>query len=157
MLQAYVANQGDGWTYTLEYLQRHLEQHRTTPASDALPANAHEAYLDADRGCWRQRTAELHRALARPRGMPRFDPEPLTRADIDAYRQRALGRGARRARICWPSNLEQIPPPDRRARHRSAGPARAAAWRGIEAMRAGGDRRARRSASTATITSARCW
>ncbi len=31
MLQAYVANQGDGWTYSLEYLRRHLEQYRTTP------------------------------------------------------------------------------------------------------------------------------
>ena len=37
MLQAYVANQGDGWTYSLEYLRRHLEQHRTAPATDALP------------------------------------------------------------------------------------------------------------------------
>ena len=26
LLQGYVANQGDGWTYSLEYLQRHLEQ-----------------------------------------------------------------------------------------------------------------------------------
>jgi maltose alpha-D-glucosyltransferase/alpha-amylase len=41
MLQAYVANQGDGWTYSLEYLRRHLEQYRTTPSGDALPANAH--------------------------------------------------------------------------------------------------------------------
>src|ERR1700735_1711274 len=45
LLQAYVANQGDGWTYSLEYLRRHLEQYRTTPASDALPTHDHEAYL----------------------------------------------------------------------------------------------------------------
>jgi maltose alpha-D-glucosyltransferase/alpha-amylase len=32
MLQAYMANQGDGWTYSLEYLRRHLEQNRTAPA-----------------------------------------------------------------------------------------------------------------------------
>src|SRR5712675_1610948 len=37
MLQAYVANQGDGWTYALEYLRRFLEVHRTAPATDALP------------------------------------------------------------------------------------------------------------------------
>ena len=37
MLQAYVANQGDGWTYSQEYVRRHLEQYRTTPAGDAIP------------------------------------------------------------------------------------------------------------------------
>src|ERR1700691_3888449 len=37
MLQGYIANQGDGWTYSLEYVQRHLEQYRTTPAGDAVP------------------------------------------------------------------------------------------------------------------------
>ena len=44
LLQAYVANQGDGWTYALDYLRRHLEEHRTAPATDALPVNAHEAH-----------------------------------------------------------------------------------------------------------------
>ncbi len=36
LLQAYIRNQGDGWTYSLEYLRRHLEEHRTAPATDAL-------------------------------------------------------------------------------------------------------------------------
>ena len=40
LLQAYVANQGDGWTYSLEYLRRHLEEHLTAPAGDALPATS---------------------------------------------------------------------------------------------------------------------
>jgi len=59
MLQAFVPNQGDGWTYALEYVKRHLEQYRTTPASDALPANAHEAFLGMMR-VLATRTAELH-------------------------------------------------------------------------------------------------
>ncbi len=89
MLQAYVANQGDGWTYSLEYLRRHLEQYRTTPAGDALPPNVHEAYLTLIR-VLALRTAELHRALAAPTKDAAFSPQPLTRADMDAYRQRAL-------------------------------------------------------------------
>jgi maltose alpha-D-glucosyltransferase / alpha-amylase len=89
LLQAYVANQGDGWTYSLEYLRRHLEQYRTTPASDALPPNAHEAYLALIR-VLAQRTAELHRALSQPTNDAAFSPQDLGRADIDAYRQRAL-------------------------------------------------------------------
>ena len=88
LLQAYVANQGDGWTYSLEYLRRHLEEHRTAPATDALPTNAHEAYLNLIR-VLAVRTAELHTALATTTRRCRFDPQPLTPADFDGYRQRA--------------------------------------------------------------------
>ena len=88
LLQAYIANQGDGWTYSLEYLRRHLEVHRTAPATDALPSNAHEAYLNLIR-VLAVRTAELHAALATTTGDARFDPQPLIRADFDGYRQRA--------------------------------------------------------------------
>jgi maltose alpha-D-glucosyltransferase/alpha-amylase len=111
MLQAYVTNQGDGWTYSLEYVRRHLEQYRTTPAGDALPANAHEAYLALVR-VLALRTAELHRALAQPTADPAFSPQPLSRADIDAYRQRALDE-ARQALDLLASNLETVPAADR--------------------------------------------
>ncbi len=111
ILQGYVANQGDGWTYSLEYLQRYLEQHRTTPAGDAVPVNAHEAYLAMIR-ILALRTAELHKALARPARNPSFSPQPLTRADIDAYRQRAADE-ARNALGMLAANLEQIPIADR--------------------------------------------
>src|SRR6185437_9695386 len=111
MLQGYVANQGDGWTHSLEYLQRHLEQYRTTPAGDTPPVNGHEAYLDLIRVLAR-RTAELHRALARPTKNPAFAPQPLTRADMDAYRTRALDE-ARNALGLLESGAEQVPPADR--------------------------------------------
>ena len=111
MLQGYVANQGDGWTHALEYLQRHLEQYRTTPAGDAVPVNAHEAYLASIR-VLAARTAELHRALGQPTRDPAFSPQALTRADMDAYRQRAVDE-ARKALGMLQSNLEQLPPSDR--------------------------------------------
>src|SRR3984893_8593194 len=111
MLQGYIANQGDGWTHSLEYVQRHLEQYRTTPAGDAVPVNAHEAYLALIR-VLALRTAELHRALAQPSRVPAFAPQPLTRADIDAYRQRALDE-ARNALDLLASAGEQVPASDR--------------------------------------------
>ena len=111
MLQAYVANQGDGWTYSLEYLRRHLEEHRTAPASDALPTNAHAAYLITIRTL-AKRTAELHRALATHTGRADFDPEPIGRSDIDAYRQRALNE-ARTALSLLITTLDQLPAADR--------------------------------------------
>jgi maltose alpha-D-glucosyltransferase / alpha-amylase len=110
MLQAYVANQGDGWTYSLEYVRRHLEQYRTTPTGDALPANAHEAYLILIR-VLAVRTAELHRALARPTKNAAFSPQALARTDIDAYRQRALEE-ARAALDLLAANLETVPAAD---------------------------------------------
>ena len=111
MLQAYVANQGDGWTYSLEYLRRHLEEHRTAPASDALPVNSHEAYLIMIRTL-AKRTAELHGALATRTGDAAFDPQPLARADFDGYRQRALAE-ARETLALLETDLGQIPPADR--------------------------------------------
>jgi len=111
LLQAYVANQGDGWTYSLEYLRRHLEVHRTAPATDALPVNAHEAYLIMVRTL-AKRTAELHRALATRTGNVDFEPESLTRADFDGYRQRALTE-AHNALGLLKSSIDEIPAADR--------------------------------------------
>jgi maltose alpha-D-glucosyltransferase/alpha-amylase len=111
MLQGYVPNQGDGWTHSLEYLQRHLEQYRTTPSSDSSPVNAHEAYLALIR-VLAVRTAELHRALAQPTRDPAFSPQPLTVADIDAYRERALAEAETVQRLLA-ANVEQLPTADR--------------------------------------------
>jgi maltose alpha-D-glucosyltransferase/alpha-amylase len=111
MLQAYVANQGDGWTNALEYLRRHLEEHRTAPPGDELPAEAHEAFLMMARTL-AQRTAQLHSALASVTGNRDFDPERLTRADFEGYRERAVNE-ARGALDLLKTNLEQIPAADR--------------------------------------------
>jgi maltose alpha-D-glucosyltransferase / alpha-amylase len=111
MLQAYVANQGDGWTYALEYLRRHLEELRTAPATDALPTNAHEAFLTMIRTL-AKRTAELHGALATRSGDAAFAPQPLARTDLDGYQQRALGE-ARGTFALLKANLEQLPAADR--------------------------------------------
>ena len=111
MLQAYVANQGDGWTYSLDYLRRHLELHLTAPATDAPPRNAHEPYLMMIRTL-AKRTAELHRALATRTGNAAFDPQPLGRADFEAYRQRARAE-ARETLGLLKTNIDQIPPPGR--------------------------------------------
>jgi maltose alpha-D-glucosyltransferase/alpha-amylase len=111
MLQQYVANQGEGWTYALEYLRRFLEVHRTAPATDALPAKAHEAFL-ALMHRLAVRTGELHRALATPTGDPLFDPESLARADFEAYRQRAAEE-AKNALALLKSHLGELTPVER--------------------------------------------
>jgi maltose alpha-D-glucosyltransferase / alpha-amylase len=111
LLQAYVANQGDGWTHSLDYVRRHLEQYRTTPATDALPSNSHDAYLALIR-VLAARTAELHLALARASEDPAFSPRPLSGKDVESYRQRAL-KQLESALDLLTSAVERIPNPDR--------------------------------------------
>jgi maltose alpha-D-glucosyltransferase/alpha-amylase len=86
LLQAYVSNQGDGWAYTLAYLQRVMEFSR---ANEGSPADVHGAYLALVETLGR-RTAELHRALATPTDDPAFRTEPLMPQDVVAWRDKAL-------------------------------------------------------------------
>jgi maltose alpha-D-glucosyltransferase/alpha-amylase len=109
LLQAYVPNQGDGWTYTVEYLVRYLEQQRA--ASEAPPPDVHGAYLAVIRTLGR-RTAELHLAFASSSGNPAFDPEPLTGEDLAAYKKRARDEAAAALRILERSSAK-LPSPAR--------------------------------------------
>ena len=85
----FVSNQGDGWQFTLDHLDRVLEQVRHM-ADDARPApeELHELYL-AMAGLIGRRTAELHRALAQGGDDPSMAPEPCTAADLEAHVARA--------------------------------------------------------------------
>jgi len=59
-----------------------------------------------------KRTAELHGALTTRTGNADFDPEPLAKADFDAYRQRALGE-AQGTFALLKANIEQLSASDR--------------------------------------------
>ena len=81
ILQEFVRNQGDGWRYTLDYLQRELEDIAMGVDLEQPAEERYAVYLQraATLG---QRTAELHRALAVTTGDPAFDPEPMTMDDL---------------------------------------------------------------------------
>lgn len=99
MLQGLVANEGDGWKWTLEELDRYYEMCAAMPfpeASAEIP-NALELadsppsqwakdhvgiYLEAAATLGR-RTAELHKALASRSDDPAFAPKPFTAADAE--------------------------------------------------------------------------
>jgi len=102
LLQAYVPNQGDGWSYTLAYLERTLAGPRT-PTEKEKTESPHGAYF-ALMQTLGARTAELHRALATRTGNPAFDPEPLTAQDIVEWKKRV-----REEAIATVSRLEKKP------------------------------------------------
>ena len=88
LLQGFVANQGDAWSYTLDYLNRFLDDCRQGTATVRAGGDqAHAPYLlfAATLG---RRTGELHRALAQTTGDPAFDPEPITADDVAQWLNR---------------------------------------------------------------------
>jgi maltose alpha-D-glucosyltransferase/alpha-amylase len=85
MLQRLIANEGDGWTWTTEELERYYENCARTPFPQAPePARDHVgAFLEAAAVLGR-RTAELHVALAAATDDPAFAPEPFDARQLDA-------------------------------------------------------------------------
>jgi maltose alpha-D-glucosyltransferase / alpha-amylase len=99
IVQGFVRNQGDGWSYTLDWLDRELDEIRMgasagitpTPAetqSEILAASesgqAEDMYTTLAETLGR-RTAELHRAFAVESGDPAFEPEPVSEADLKRW------------------------------------------------------------------------
>jgi len=101
MLQGLVTNEGDGWKWTLEELDRYFETCAPITFPEGItdelknPVDLSERptsplardhvgiYLDSAATLGR-RTAELHLALASPTGDPAFAPEPLAAQDFEA-------------------------------------------------------------------------
>ncbi|MDI1257767.1 maltose alpha-D-glucosyltransferase [Aquabacterium sp.] len=104
IVQGYVPNQGDGWTYTTGYLQRYLEMRRTS--LESVPEGVHGAYLALVETLG-LRTAQLHLALAQRTGHPAFEPEPLTPIDLQAYRQH-ISADARSVLMLLENSLGQL-------------------------------------------------
>jgi maltose alpha-D-glucosyltransferase/alpha-amylase len=83
LLQGYVENQGDFWSYTLDYVGRFLEEWRTVAPPESA-VQSHSAYLVLIRTLG-QRTGELHNALGQTTGDSAFDPEPITDNDLSDW------------------------------------------------------------------------
>jgi maltose alpha-D-glucosyltransferase / alpha-amylase len=112
MLQGLVSNEGDGWQWTLEELDRYYEASaaenftlgvvpdgpasllQLSQGSETEFAREHVGtYLDAAALLGR-RTAEMHLALASPTHDPAFKPEPLNSKDIDLLRDELIAHAS---------------------------------------------------------------
>jgi maltose alpha-D-glucosyltransferase/alpha-amylase len=91
ILQEFVRSQGDGWNHAVSYLDRVFDGLRLPGSTDETmtPLERHAVYLEQIRILGR-RVAEMHRALAIETENLAFVPEPVTEADLKAWRERAL-------------------------------------------------------------------
>ncbi|MEX2495283.1 MAG: maltose alpha-D-glucosyltransferase [Woeseia sp.] len=109
LLQAAVRNQGDGWSYTMQYLVRHLDISLARSPEAPPEEHEHATYL-MHMGTLARRTADLHRALAVETGDPAFDPEPLDSSRVAQW-QEQVRREARQTLQLLGERREQLPDP----------------------------------------------
>lgn len=88
VLQAYVAGEGDAWTFTLSFLQRAADEigHEGGRGDDLL-----QPYLGFATQLGR-RLGEMHRVLAGESADAAFAPRRAGREDLDVWRRRIGGR-----------------------------------------------------------------
>jgi maltose alpha-D-glucosyltransferase/alpha-amylase len=94
LVQQFVRNQGDGWSYSLEHLNRVLD-HLDLVQSGDQPEDfdPHETYWGSIEMLAR-RIGELHVALAADVDDPAFRPEPIAAADVAAWSAELAERAA---------------------------------------------------------------
>ena len=105
LLQAAVRNQGDGWSYTLQYLERYLEDAAARDPAAPRPEHEHGTYL-MHMETLAKRTADLHRALATRTGVPAFDPEPMDAAVLARWLARIREEAAATLRLLGAGRLQ---------------------------------------------------
>jgi maltose alpha-D-glucosyltransferase/alpha-amylase len=110
VLQRFVENEGDGWTY----VRGQLEEAPNAPddvywAQDGLPDREEPLLAQIELlGCV---TGEMHRALASRPDLPDFAPEPCTEADLESW---LADLEAQRLRVLCHSELSEESVPESR-------------------------------------------
>jgi len=91
VLQGFVRNQGDGWQWALDYLDRFLEEAELRAPEDLAESHEEGEHAHAWFGTLirtlGKRTAELHRAFAIETDDPAFAAEPVTDDDMAEWRR----------------------------------------------------------------------
>jgi maltose alpha-D-glucosyltransferase/alpha-amylase len=89
VVQGFVLNQGDGWGWSLAYIERTVED--ISLAEDSSIETAFEGYAPFAETFGR-RLAEMHSILAQPSDDPAFAPETAGDADVAAWTEAVRGQ-----------------------------------------------------------------
>ena len=105
IVQGYVQNEGDAWSWTLDHLTRHLDEFGSTGGGKMTEIERFSEFSEFAANLGR-RLAELHAVLARPSADAWFNPSPATTSDVEAWKARASGLlegaiNALRAKADW--------------------------------------------------------
>ena len=94
LLQGFVENQGDGWSYTLDYLERYLGDRLVTSWSleegEAEEVGAEDAFFTGLIRTLGLRTGELHAAFAASTDDPAFTPETAPSEEVEGWVEKVL-------------------------------------------------------------------
>ncbi|MBF0137960.1 MAG: putative maltokinase [Magnetococcales bacterium] len=89
LLQAYVENQGIGWNFVVDHLERFLTEQLAEPAPHAVESpDSFHGFLLSLMDILGRRTAELHQAFGHSVGEVAFEPEPITPEDLVTWSTR---------------------------------------------------------------------
>jgi maltose alpha-D-glucosyltransferase/alpha-amylase len=91
LLRESIINQGDGWTYAMEYLLRYLDQAIVPTEKPAPLPGSHAAFAHLMRRLG-ERTAFMHHAFMVDTDDPMFRPEPVTAKDVNLWSRRMSAR-----------------------------------------------------------------
>jgi maltose alpha-D-glucosyltransferase/alpha-amylase len=91
VLQGFVRNQGDGWTWTTEFLSRMLDAEALADPPRQAGDGVFDNYLTFASALGR-RLAEMHSMLAEESDDPAFRPELATSADAQAWGEAAAAQ-----------------------------------------------------------------
>nr|MDA8253159.1 maltose alpha-D-glucosyltransferase [Rhodospirillales bacterium] len=89
IVQGFVRNQGDGWSWTLDFLHRAVEEVAVTGHEDEAAHDAFASYLPFATAIGR-RLGELHAVLAEPTDNPDFAPVEATPEALQDWAEGAL-------------------------------------------------------------------
>jgi maltose alpha-D-glucosyltransferase/alpha-amylase len=95
VLQRFVGNQGDAWSWTLDALKRELDSLALVPEEGRAGLEEIFATYLPYAEIMGRRTAELHLALATPTDDPAFRMEPLAEKDVTAVADDARKQASR--------------------------------------------------------------
>jgi maltose alpha-D-glucosyltransferase / alpha-amylase len=109
VMQGFVPNQGDGWSFTLAHLRRTFSG--ILQSGMGKPGNGSYTALAERLGI---RVAELHQAFAIESGDPAFQPEPIRATDLAGWKRQIQSEAETTLGLL--ANSESILPPEQHAR-----------------------------------------